>query len=460
MYTQMFEQKTLDYLQKHQMLCEGDTVTVAFSGGADSGALLFCMLRLAQQLHIQVQAVHINHRLRQQESEQEEAYVRQICKQNDVPLTVFYARDWEEPIPETGQEMWARERRYRFFEQIQSDTNKVATAHTATDQAETLLFRLARGTGVKGAAAIAPVRSGYIRPLLWAERDEIEEYCRQIGYRYVVDSSNLSLKYTRNKIRHQILPLLREINPKAVEQMAAYCEEMRSTQEYLQAKAETLLQKAKTPYGWNVQMLLDADAVIADMALAKICSQKAESTRQRIAAIRQVCTIWNSSLPLAKGWRLRNYRGTLLWEEVHPQTRDTEIPLAEGVFYEDEDFCLEISCKSCETNKIFPEIQKKDLNYWADCAKIPNDTVLRSIRPGDWFSPRGRGVSKPLRKFYAEQQVPAALRGRLPVLASGNKVLWVWGYGFADGLFAKQASCYLYVYPHGCCEKENEQDEN
>ena len=110
-------------------------------------------------------------------------------------------------------------------------------------------------------------------------------------------------------------------------------------------------------------------------------------------------------------------------------------------------------------NKIFFEIQKKDLNYWADCAKIPNDTVLRSMRPGDWFSPRGRGVSKPLRKFYAEQQIPAVLRRSLPVLASENKVLWVWGYGFAEGLFAENAKEYLHIFPH-CIEKENEGYEN
>ena len=458
MYTaEQFEQNTLNYIRKYQMLQPNEIVTVGFSGGADSGALLFCLKRLHKQLGIEVRAVHINHRLRNQESDAEEEYVKKICNEQKIPLQIFYAKKEDERIPQSGLEVWAREKRYAIFEKIFDDTHgKIATAHTANDQAETVLFRLARGTSIKGAAAIPSIRGCYIRPLLWAEREDVEEYCRNVKYQYVTDSSNLTNQYARNKIRHTVLPVLKEVNSNAVHQIAEYCEEMSLVSEYVTLQADNLLKKAKNEYGWSCEILLKEHPVVINAAFAQLCSQKTEPNRQKVQLILQVAQgiILNASI--AKGVRICNFQGTLLWEDQNDCAGiKQEIPIKEGLLYEKDGFGVKIWCESCETNKKITQFQKKVLTYCVDCDKIPNDTVLRQICPGDRIRPRGRGISKQLRKFYLEQKIPAPVRAKLPILASGSNVLWVWGYGFADGFDKDFGTKILKIQCNCDQQKEN-----
>lgn len=458
MYTvEQFEQNTLNYIHRYKMLRPNEVVTVGFSGGADSGALLFCLKRLQTQLGIEVRAVHINHKLRNQESDAEEDYVKKICAEQQIPLQVFYAKKEDEQIPQSGLELWARERRYAVFEKIFDDTHgKIATAHTASDQAETVLFRLARGTSIKGAASIPPVRGFYIRPLLWADRNDIEEYCENIKYQYVTDSSNLTDQYARNKIRHTVLPVLKQINHSAVHQIAEYCEEMSLVSEYVDLQADNLLKKAKNKYGWNCEILLKEHPVVINTALAQLCRQKAEPNRQKVSLILQVAQGSKLKASIAKGVRICNFKGTLLWEDTNNCGNiGQEIPIKNGLFYQKDGFGVKIWCETCETNKKIAQFQKKVLTYCVDCDKIPNDTVLRRICPGDRIRPRGRGISKQLRKFYSEQNVPAPIRTKLPILASGNNVLWVWGYGFADGFDEIFGTKVLWIQCDCNKQKEN-----
>lgn len=201
----------------------GLRVAAAVSGGADSMALLRLLLLVQPQVGFQLSACHVNHGLRGQAADRDEAFVRAECARLGVPLQVFSAP--KEAVPDNASEDWARQLRYGHFEsQLAQGIDRVATAHTATDQAETLMFRLARGAGLHGAAGIRPVRGAYLRPLLGLTRAETEAVCQALGQLWVTDETNHSDAYARNRLRHAALPALRGVNAGAERNLARFCE--------------------------------------------------------------------------------------------------------------------------------------------------------------------------------------------------------------------------------------------
>lgn len=198
-----FEEQVLESIRSRNMLQPGDRVIAAVSGGADSMALLRFFLRRGRELGITLEAAHVNHGLRDA-AEDDETFVAEFCAKEGVLLHCHHAGRQTE----RRSEEWARQLRYAFFEQLakKDPAVKIATAHTLTDQAETLLFRLARGTGLAGAAGIPPVREPYIRPLLELPRNATEDYCRATGTPFVLDETNADSAYSRNRIRHKVLP--------------------------------------------------------------------------------------------------------------------------------------------------------------------------------------------------------------------------------------------------------------
>ena len=227
-----------DTIRRYDMLRQGERVLVALSGGADSVSLLLVL----QALGYEVRAFHLNHCLRGAESDRDEAFCRALCAERGVPLHVgrcdIAALSQGKAVEET-----ARRERYRLLERA-AERDKVATAHTADDNLETVLFHLVRGSGAKGVSGIPPVRGAVIRPLLFAERREIEAFLRENGQDYVTDSSNLSDDYTRNRLRHSVLPVLREINPAAAQSALRLGEQLRQDEACLGGQAERCLQTA------------------------------------------------------------------------------------------------------------------------------------------------------------------------------------------------------------------------
>lgn len=227
-----------DTIRRYDMLRPGERVLVALSGGADSVSLLLVL----QALGYEVRAFHLNHCLRGAESDRDEAFCRALCAERGVPLHVgrcdIAALSQGKAVEET-----ARRERYRLLERA-AEGDKVATAHTADDNLETVLFHLVRGSGAKGVSGIPPVRGAVIRPLLFAERREIEAFLRENGQDYVTDSSNLSDDYTRNRLRHSVLPVLRGINEQAAQAALRLGEQLRQDEACLGGQAERCLQIA------------------------------------------------------------------------------------------------------------------------------------------------------------------------------------------------------------------------
>lgn len=244
-------------------------VIAAVSGGADSMALLLFLLRRADSLGVTVEAVHVDHGIRGAASAADAAFVARFCAAHGVPLHRFSAAEAGIPVPEHPSEDWARRLRYGFFEQLLAAPGAgeeaapagpgapggeaarppvcIATAHTQNDQAETLLFRLARGAGLRGAGSIRPVRGAYVRPLLAVTRAGVERYCSALGVPWVQDESNLTDQYARGRLRAGALPALTAANGAAVEHLAAFCARMQRLDGYFAAKGETLLQAAALP---------------------------------------------------------------------------------------------------------------------------------------------------------------------------------------------------------------------
>ena len=220
--------KLCSFIRQHDLVRSGERVICAVSGGADSMALLFAMYLLKEKLGIGVAAAHFNHNLRGAESDDDEAFVRDFCSRYDIELFV----DSGNVTPgEKGLEAAARDARYAF---LQSLPGKIATAHTANDNAETVLLHLVRGTGLKGLGAIAPIRGNIIRPMLNITRQEVLAFLAEYHIPHRQDSSNDTDQFLRNRLRHHVMPLLEKENPCLAENLSAMALRLRLDEEALQ----------------------------------------------------------------------------------------------------------------------------------------------------------------------------------------------------------------------------------
>ncbi len=420
-------------------------VSVAVSGGADSMALLHVMRALAPKLGIQVSACHVNHGLRGAAADRDEAFVRQQCEKLEVPLTVYSAVQDGVEVPANAGEEWARTLRYRYFEQeLQAGAQWIATAHTGNDQAETLLFRLARGTGAHGAAGIRAERGCFVRPMLCLSRQDTEDYCAAQGQDFVTDETNLSAEYARNRIRQEVVPALQEVNSAAVRNLCGFCDKMRRIDAYFSAQAESLLQKAADHAGgtqadgpWSVEVLRSADTFILETALHQLITPVRDAEEKYVRLL-QNCVESGGAVQLRDRLRFVVKKNILVCEHEADSPKlqaDTQqYPFEAGKYLFYGGFQVEVILLSRQELENIQCVHKKDLKNLADYAKIPMLASLRTRKSGDRFRQAGRGGSKSLKKLYNEEGLSPVQRQQMPLAASENQVIWLWNHGFAEGL--------------------------
>ena len=249
-------------IERYSMINKGDTVIAAVSGGADSVALLYVLYSLKDELGFSLAACHVNHNLRGEESDSDERFVRRMCRFLDIPLYTASIKVNDLRQKHDSLEECARRLRYEFFESI-SKGRLIATAHTASDNCETILINMVRGTALSGICGIPAKRDNIIRPLLYNTREDIELYCSENCLDYVTDSTNLSDDYTRNKIRHKVVPLLKEINPSLFGAISRLSQSVSDDDRYLDKIASELMEKARTADNkYDVGILRTADECI------------------------------------------------------------------------------------------------------------------------------------------------------------------------------------------------------
>ena len=428
----------------------GDIVFCALSGGPDSVALLHVLRHFAPLRGFHLRALHLNHGLRGAEALRDEQFVTRLCAGCGVPLAVGHANMGQRPLPQgESEETFARRLRYEFFEReaaaAQTGTAPVfvATAHTASDNAETLLFRLARGTSLAGAGGIPPRRGRYLRPLLGATRVQILAYCAENQFDFVTDSTNNEPFCSRNLLRLQVLPVLQQINPAATENLAAFAADAREDAAFLQQLAEELLQKSANGAGWGAVQLAQAPLPVLRAALALLLKQRQVSSREKVTRCLQVVRGEVATAQLSGSVTARRSGGIFYFEQAAGgplETKEWQLPLRQGRFAVPTGGSVAVLIKDYEKIVNICGGTKKQLKNAAEYGMINEIPVFRTRRARDTFRPAGRGVTKTLKKLLAEDGVPVAQRDRLLLLAVGGRVLWLEGYGFCEGL-AAQPEC-------------------
>ena len=433
---QCIEETLLAYCRQQGLFKSGDRVIAAYSGGADSMALLLFLLRRRKDLAIEVLATHVNHGIRGASARADANFVTAFCRRNGVELFLYDAEKEGVPIPPQPSEEWARELRYTWFDQLAArEEALIATAHTCSDQAETLLFRMARGTGLHGLAGIPPCRGIYRRPCLCLTRADTEAYCAALGQNYVQDETNAADLYARNRIRHTVVPALQSVNPAAEQAIARLCRQMRALDDWLTAEAAALLQAAAVQGGYEVETLCRARGPVLDAALHALISPVRDAEEKYVNLLRFLVLQREGALQLTPEVTYKIKNGVLLRltpQGIKPPPAPPQ-PLGDGSFSLPGGYFVEFRRVKYEEFLKNQPIFKKDLNCCADCAKIQGNVILRTRQPGDSFRPAGRHVRKTLKKYYNELGVPLDERALLPLLASGSEVLWLWGSGFAEG---------------------------
>ena len=452
------------FVLREKLLCPGEPLhlAAAVSGGADSMALLRILLALQPEFGFVLSACHVNHGLRGESADRDQAFVRAECARLGVPLRVFHAAEMADEVglpSEHAGEDWARRLRYACFARLCGEgIDDVATAHTANDQAETLLLRLARGTGLHGAAGIRPKRGCYLRPLLALTRQDTESFCRAAGQAWVTDETNATDAYARNRVRRAALPALQSTNGAAAENLARFCEKAARADAYFARKAEELLSAArldaaqaaiKSPEActvWRLGPLSAADALILEAAMHSLTAPVRDAEEKYVQLLCGLVRRGSGAVQLTD--RVRFCAGDgCFWQEIVPERpRQQEDKRPESQPFQPEkqaEYCLAGGWKvtaglfTADFEEKIQVVHKKDLKNQADYARITTlyaGLVLRTRQPGDVYRPAGRSVHNRLRKWMNETGIPASQRDQLPLLAAGSEVLWVCGAGFAEGL--------------------------
>lgn len=396
--------KVSAFISQYEMVKPGDHIVCALSGGADSVALLWALYLLRDKLQITLSAAHFNHQLRGEESDRDQMFVQQLCDRYNIPLTVGTGAV---VAGEKGLEAAARDARYAFFATF---PGKIATAHTADDNAETVLMRMIRGTGLKGLGGVSPIRGNIIRPMLTVTRQEVLKFLEEYCLNHIEDSSNNADDFLRNRIRHRMMPLMVEENPCLAENLSRMALRLRQDEELLQA-----LTAGELP---NVSQLREMPPSLRSRYLTAFLEQCGvkEPEREHIALAENLVM---SDKPSAKAdfpggiTVRRNYDRLEKAEEV--KTLATAVLPCPGS-YETEG--IRIHCRKA----VEPVLQ------WDRFTVCPQGTVVvRTRKAGDTI--RLKGGTKSLKKLFADRKIPASRRSQMPVIADDAGVLAVWGIG-------------------------------
>ena len=422
--------KVLNAVERHQMLLPGDRVMVALSGGADSMALLHVLLSLKEEYRLHVSAAHYHHGIRGAEADRDEAFVRAACEALDVPLTVGRG-DVPKQARESGLglEECAREMRYAFLEQA-AEGAFIATAHTLSDCEETFLFNLSRGASLHGLTAIPPVRGRIIRPLIGCSRDEIEDYCRQNGIEYINDSTNNSDDYTRNRLRHRVVPELKACNPAFDAAFARLIEGLREDDGLLAELAQSVLERAETEGGYRTDALVSVHPSLQKRAVAAAITALTGVRPEQLHLLK-VCTLLRTGgdVQINGGVSLR-VRGGLLYRKPEQAESWSQAALGGENRLPTGTILVELY-QEIDRIKI-EKFNKPLLDNCLDYDTINGKLVFSSLREGDKIRLLGRGVTKPLRRLLSELGVEAENRNKVILLRDDDGVVWVDGVGVSE----------------------------
>jgi tRNA(Ile)-lysidine synthase len=381
------------------LVVPGESLLVLLSGGADS----VCLLDVAIELEAGVSALHVNHGLRP-DADDDERFCREFCDRLGVPLTVKRATD----APEGNVQAWARELRYSTAEGIAA--GDYATGHTLSDQAETVVHRLATSPGRRALLGMEPRRGRLVRPLLEVTREETREWCRSRALEWREDPSNEDTYYARARVRHEVMPHLRELNPAAERNIAETARRLREEQTLIEAAVDEALERlGPAP---ELAALRGEPPGLARLVLTRLAGVPVPPAHA--AEILRLSTEGTHELDIADGARavveyghVRFTRGP---DAAAPEP--VSLPIPGRVRFGDWD----VESNPGERGEIV-----------LSSAQLGPAVTVRSWRDGDRMRPAGLGGTKSLQDLFTDRKVPRALRRTLPVVEAGDEIVWVAG---------------------------------
>lgn len=416
----------------------GKRVCVAFSGGRDSVCLLHALLCAAEENRMTITALTCEHGIRGAASLTDLAFAEEFCAARGVPLRVFRA---DVPLlareSGTGLEEAGRNFRYDCFRRVleEGQADIVATAHHLDDAAETVLFRLIRGTGLAG-MRVFPVREGIAHPLLGVTRAQIDAYIEENHLPYVEDESNADERFARNLLRRQAMPVLEDVCAHAAEHLAAFAARAAEDDEYLCTLARASVHDRDgavcVPIGLPAPLF--ARACLAAMAR---CGVERDYTSANIAEVGRLCS-------------LQSGRRVLLPGGVYAVREGEEIAFVRGMRSECGEHAFGVGRFCMGRYAVMVGTEAVSGALVADMNAFPRDCVIRTRREGDMIAPYGGAGRKTLKKFFTDRKIPARIGRMLPLIASGSEVLAVFGTEIAErvkvtGDTARR--CYLSLTP-------------
>ena len=420
------EQQVFDFIRKNALFSSGNRVAAAVSGGADSMALLTVLLSLRDRLGIRVTVAHFHHGLRGEEADRDAAFVQAYCEEHRIPF-VLGRGDVRQRAEETGEsiEEAARALRLGFLESLEAD--RIATAHNADDNAETVLLHLLRGTGLRGLAGIPVKRERYVRPLLGCSREEILRYLSEKGVPHIEDSSNEADGCLRNRLRHHVLPLLKAENPGFLQTLSRSGEILRQEDDYLSSLASEAGKACLADNCLSCERLLDLDPVLRrrvllgqlrELSLENPSAIHLEALEQLILSPSP-----SASLSLPEGWTAIREYDRLRFVSTQNTTCCPSVSLKIPGDTILSEIGLKISAKVTENSNFgqknaFPFAFRYDMisaSAWRVRARQPGDTLL--LRQGH----------RTLKRLLIDRKIPKHQRDQLPVLLCGDRIAGIPG---------------------------------
>ena len=440
--------KVKKFIDKHKMFSAGDTVVAGVSGGADSVCLLHLLWRMQAEYRIHLLVVHINHGVREDAAE-DARYVSKLCERLQVPFYLKeirmeeYAREHRISSEEAGRIL-----RYKIFEQIlaahttEGQKGKIAVAHNGNDRAETMLFHLFRGSGLKGVSSIQPVREQVVRPVLCLTRAEIEAYLQEAGLTYQEDSTNAQDTYTRNKIRHHILPYAEaEICQGAITHMGELADIFAETEAYMEMQTRQMYDRCVTAVCQGLEIQLEImktyPAVLGKrlllLCLEELTPHRKDITGQHIVNLMKLLNTEGSKmlfLPyglVANKEYDRMYLGKMQKKDAENTSRTDEgemiVPPAEVTLPSGDRMFFDLLFTHEMEN-----IPQNRYTKWFDYDKITTSLSLRRRMVGDYLTVDEALHRKSVKEYMINEKIPKLQRDSMHILADGSHVLWIPGY--------------------------------
>lgn len=452
-------EKVRKTITEYDLFPKGIKIVVGVSGGADSVALLHLLERMRKEMQWQLLAVHIHHGLRGEEADADAAFVEALCREKGIFCIVRKTDIREEARKRgIGEEEAGRLFRYTVFRELAGKDGHIAVAHHRKDQAETLLMRLCRGTGMTGLTGMLPIREKVCRPLLFCSREEIEAYCRKEGLLWREDATNGQAIYTRNKVRLEILPLLEEINPRAEEHIARTASLLAQEEDYMEQQAAVCEQTVRldAPAG-EVWLCRSALMTLHPAMRRRVLRRAMQMFLQTEPSFVQLAAL--EELLGKQSGRKRVFAQGLCAESrydvlmLFQKTKEGKKPKKET---EEKGFCFLLPsegegeiAQAGVTYRIWQseepvEISQDVCTNVFDYDKIEKSIFCRTRRAGDVI--RLKAGRKKIKDVFIDEKIPKEERDRFPMIGTEQEILWIPGVRRSVvGLVDETTKRFLYI---------------